>query len=408
MSRRHDYRRSELTREARRYKTATAPAQGTAQGQAQGAKGQAPVKSYPFPVGVYDQESQDGGTFSLVQTTAAQQFPIYNISPTGWIRGVWADFTMTVTGQATNSVSFHNDNPWSVINKVTLKDLGQQEIIGPIGGYDWMTLDKAGAYQEVSDPRSDLTYTATTGTGSTAGSFTFSLYLPFEWVIRDGLGVAENQSKPGWTIEIWMDSQANTYNQVPSVEGTLTIAWYPVSYTDPIAAAPSGGRPFAQSPPLSGTLQYWRTENDVQPSGSSEYDLVNGIGFPLRNIIYKVIDTSSGIRSDTDFPSPAQLNYGNVILFNKSQTRWISEMGRDFGWTVTGGNAAQSYEVGVRIVYFTKDIINKPGAELRYRYLDTQTNTLVRLSGSFGAACTLYALTNWISPTTKNYYSLIA
>src|SRR6185437_11861121 len=78
------------------------------------------VRPFPFPVGVYDTESQDGGTFSLAQTTAAQQFGIYNISPTGWIRGLWFDFSMAVTGQSTNSVSYHNDNPWSVINKVTL------------------------------------------------------------------------------------------------------------------------------------------------------------------------------------------------------------------------------------------------------------------------------------------------
>lgn len=394
---------------------APAPARPASSGQA-GPHGQqpAPVAAYPFPVGVYDSDSQDGGQFSLLQTTAAQQFPIYNISPTGWIRGVWADFSMVVTGQATNSVSFHNDNPWSVVNKVTLRDLGQQAIIGPIGGYDWLTLDKFGAYQNIGDPRADITYTATTGTGSTAGSFTFSLYLPFEFVRRDSLGVAQNKSKPGWTVELWMDSQANTYNQVPSVEGTLNVNWYPVSYTDPIASAPSG-RAFSATPPLPGTLQYWRSENEVQPASASEYDLVNGVGFPIRNIIYKVIDTAAGTRAagDTDFPSPATLQYGNVVLFAKSKTRWQSEEGRAFGFlgpTISSfaADGPMQRENGVYPVWFTEDFGLEPGQELRYRYLDTQTNTLVRLSGTFAAACTLYALTNWISPVSKNYYSLIA
>lgn len=382
---------------------AQSPAGGPAQGQ------QVAMRPFPFPVGVYDTEAQDGGTMSLAQTTAAQQFPIYNISPTGWVRGVWADFSMAVTGQSTNSVSYHNDNPWSVINKVTLRDLGQQAIIGPIGGYDWMTLDKFGAYQNIGDPRADATYTATTGTGSTAGTFTFSLYLPFEFVKRDGLGIAENTSKPGWTIEIWMDSQANTYNQVPSVQGTLTISWYPVSYTKPIGAAPNG-RSFSQTPPLSGTLQYWRSENEVQPASASEYDLVNGVGFPIRNLIYKCVDTSAGTRAsgDTDFPSPFQLQYGNVILFSKSKTRWQSEMGRAFFFTSTTPDSAFARENGVYPVWFTSDFTVAPGDELRYRYLDTQTNTLVRGSGTFGAACTLYVLTNWIAPVDKNYYSLVA
>ena len=381
---------------------------GAATAQAPAKAGQqAPPPAFAFPVGVYDQESQDGGTFSLLQTSAAQQFAVYSVSPTGWIRGVWCDFTMTVAGQATNSVSYSGNDPWSVIEKMTLKDLGQQEVIGPVGGYDWMCLNKHGAYQDVSDPRSDLTYTATTGTGSTAGSFTFSLYIPFEFVARDALGVAENKSKPGWTIEIWMDSQANTYNQVPSVMGTLTCAFYPISYTDPESGSPLG-RSFAQAPPEVGTLQYWRSENDVQPAGSSEFDLTNGIGFPLRNVLYKTIDTSSGLRSDADFPSPAQLNYGNVILFSKSRARWQSEIGRAFGWTVTTVDTAQGREQGVYSVWMTQDFTNKVGAELRRRYLNTNTNTLVRIQGSFGAACTLYAMTNWISlAKANNYASLI-
>jgi len=385
----------------------TTPA-GAAMAPAPAKAGQpAPVPPFAFPVGVYDQESQDGGTFSLLQSAAAQQFAVYSVSPTGWIRGVWCDFTMTVAGQATNSVSYAGDNPWSAIEKMTLKDLGQQEVIGPLGGYDWMCLGKHGAYQDISDPRSDLTYTATTGTGSTAGSFTFSLYIPFEFCARDALGVAENKSKPGWTIEIWLDSQAKTYNQVPSVMGTMTCAFYPISYTDPASGTPLG-RSFAQAPPEVGTLQYWRSENDVQPAGSSEFDLTNGIGFPLRNVLYKTIDTSSGLRSDADFPSPAQLNYGNVILFSKSRARWQSEIGRAFGWTVTTVDTAQGREQGVYPVWMTQDFTNKVGAELRRRYLNTNTNTLVRIQGSFGAACTLYAMTNWISlAKANNYASLI-
>src|SRR5208282_2166369 len=243
-------------------------------------------------VGMYDNEAQDGGTFTLVQTAAPQQFPIYNITPTGWIRGCWFDFAMKVTANVANVVSYS-------VQKVTLRDLGQQAVIGPIGGYDWMSLDKFGAYQNISDPRSELTYTAVAGSGATAGSFTFSLYLPFELVQRDALGVAENKSKPGWTVELWLNSQAASYNQVPSVFGTMTIAAFPISYSTPVSATPSG-RTFAPTPPLPGTLQYWRTENGAMPASSSNYDLVNGIGFPIRNLVYKYLDTASGTRFGGD------------------------------------------------------------------------------------------------------------
>ena len=373
-----------------------------------GSAPQAPPRPFPFPVGVYDAESQDGGQMSLVQTAAAQQFPIYNVSPTGWVRGIWCDVAMIVSGNVTNNVSYSKDNPFSAIQKITLRDLGQQAIIGPLAGYDWMVLNKLGGYQSVGDPRADITFTATTGTGSSGGSFTFSLYLPFEFVQRDGLGVAENQSKPGWTVEVFMDSQANTYNQVPSVFGTMSLTWYPVSYTKPIAAAPSG-RPFMQAPPKAGTLQFWRSENQAMPASASQYDLVNGVGFPIRNIIYKTVDTSAGTRAagDADFPNPATLQYGNVIQFAKTRLRWESEMGRVFGWFNTTPDTALARENAVYAWWRTQDFALEAGNELRYRYLDTATNTLVRLSGTFAATSTLFALTNWIAPVNKDYYSLI-
>jgi hypothetical protein len=388
--------------------TPAGAAAGTKPAQASGGSGAPAPAAYPFPVGMYDNEAQDGGTMTLPQTTAPQQFPIYNITPTGWIRGCWFDFSMKVTANVANIVTYSGDNPFSGIQKVTLRDLGQQAIIGPIGGYDWGSLDKFGAYQNISDPRSDLTYTAIAGGGATAGSFMYSLYLPFEMVQRDALGVAENKSKPGWTVELWLNSQAATYNQVPSVMGTMTIAAFPVSYSTPVSATPSG-RTFSSTPPLPGTLQYWRTENGAMPASSSNYDLVNGIGFPIRNLIYKYLDTASGTRfgGDAAFPSPVTLQYGQVIMFAKTAARWISEMGRPYGFTSNVPDTAQGREYGVYVWWRTQDFDMQVGAELRQRYLDTATNTLVRLTGTFGAAGSLNVLTNWVAPVTSNYYSIV-
>jgi hypothetical protein len=356
---------------------------------------------------MYDNEAQDGGTFTLLQTTAPQQFPIYNITPTGWIRGVWFDFSMAVAANVSNVVSYSGNNPWSSIQKVTLRDLGQQAVIGPFDGYDWLTMNKFGAYQNIADPRADLTYAAVAGAGATGGTFAFSLYMPFEFVQRDALGVAENKSKPGWTIELWLNSQAATYNQVPSVMGTMSVAAFPVSYSTPVSATPMG-RSFGATPPLPGTLQYWRTENGAMPAASANYDLVNGIGFPVRNLIYKYLDTSSGTRlgGDVAFPTPVTLQYGQIIMFSKTSKRWISEEGRAFG-LFNAPDTALGREYGVFVWWRTQDFDMQPGAEMRQRYLNTQTNTLVRLTGTFGAAGSLNVLTNWIAPVSGEYYSLV-
>lgn len=381
---------------------APAPSQG-------GQKKQPAPRAYPFPVGVYDVEAQDGGTMSLVQTTAPQQFPIYNVTPDGWLRGIWFDFTMTTASNAA-TVAFQADAPFSVINKVTLRDLGQQAVIGPIGGYDWMTLNKFGGYEFIGDPRADLTYSVTAGSGATGGSFAFSLYLPFEFVARDALGVVDNTSKPGWTVEIWMDASTAVYSTSPTTLGTLVIAAYPVGYTKPVGAAPTG-RPFAQTPPKAGTLQYWVSEGGQGAfNGQFTYDLVNGISFPLRNWLYKMVANSNGTRATGDgyWPSPATLQYGNVIMKAISKNRWINEQQNDFFLTNTTADGALGRENGVFPICRAKDFYSIAGDELRYKYLNTQQGTLVRLSGSTGGAALLYVLVNYIKPVDKSYYGLIA
>ena len=382
-----------------------------AQGQQGAAAAPAPMP-WPFPVGVFDVSIQDYDN-SAAQTTSAQLLPLWNVSPTGWMRGLWFDFAMTVTGQSVNNVSYSKDNPFSVVQKVTLYDLGG-EVVVQLTGYMWLILNKYGGYFNTGDPRADVNYSATTGTGGTAGTFHFALSLPLEVVQRDGLGVAQNESKPGWKVELYVDSQANTYNQVPSVQGTLRVRGYIDAYTEPAASAP-GGRPFAQTPPLPGTLQYWKYETAPISSGAGKYDLTNGIGFPIRNVLYLFYDQSGNTRATGDgyIPDPFVLLMGNVQLFNRGLANYFAEVGRDYGFIGAAASAASNdsalqRENGVLPFYRTLDIGNEPGNELRFRYWDTQVNTLLRLQGTFGGAVNVYALVNWIATPSKNRYSLIA
>ena len=226
----HPYRRSQLHREIVRYRaTQTKPAPG-AGSTGSGAAAPAAPSPWPFPVGVFEQDVADIDQ-SVTQSASAQLWGQWNLSPSGWLRGAWIDFLMTVTTNVTNSVTFSKDNPFSGVQKLTVYDLGG-EVVQQYTGYQLMVANKLGGYFNVGDPRGDLNYSATTGTGGTAGSFHFVLYVPLEIIGRSALGVVQNESKPGWRIEIFVDSQANTYNQVPSVFGVLRIRGYMASYTD--------------------------------------------------------------------------------------------------------------------------------------------------------------------------------
>jgi hypothetical protein len=388
-----------------------------------------PPMPYPFPVGVYESTTQDYDNTVLLASsvtawTSPVQAPLWNLSPTGWLRGVWFDFTLFfASGNAAGA--FANDGPWSLVQKVILYDLGGEVVISLLG-YEWLMMNKFGGYFNVGDPRGDLTFVtnAATGNSQAAPAAHYILYLPLEVVLRDALGVVQNESKPGWKIELWFDTAANavaggkTSGGTPftgaAVNPSVRVKGYIDSYTEPASAAPNG-RPFAQTPPLPGTLQYWKQENQSLPTGTAKFDLSNGIGFPIRNILYYTRDASdiSRATSDANWPDPSTLLIGNINFFTRGRLVFISKYGKSYGFTGYGGapaaaDTAGGRENGVWPVPFTQDLNNDPGQELRFKYIDTQVNTLIRLTGSFGGALTFFAVTNWVATPSQNRYALIA
>jgi hypothetical protein len=372
----------------------------------QGGKNAAPaVRPYPFPVGVYESTVQDyDNTVTLGATPTLA--PLWNMSPTGWARGMFINFLFTsTTGTVTAATG---DMPFAGLQKITIYDLGG-EVVLQLLGYEAMVMNKFGGYFNVGDPRADLSYTYVTGAGGTSSFF---IYLPFEVVVRDALGTVQNESKPGWKVEIWLD--ANGVGQAASTAGNCRVRGYIDSYTEPAAAAPNG-RPFSQTPPLPGSLQYWKSENVSLPGGTAKYDLTNGVGFPIRNLIYYVHDAGNSTRAtgDTDWWDPATLLVGNINYFTRSKALWISKLSKDYGMAgygaaIPGADSAMGRENGVFPVWFTKDLTLEVGGELRFKYLDTQVNSLIRITGSMNGATTFFVLSNWLATPSKNRYALIS
>lgn len=363
------------------------------------------LPAQPFRVGVYETTTPDLDV-SLAQTAAAQKLTTWKVSPNGWLSGIFCLFEMSVSGNVTNSVTYSKDNPFSVIQKVTFRDLGNREIFGPLTGYEWFTTNKWGGYwggADGSDPRNPAgAFVATTGTGGTAGTFSFTLWVPLELVHRDTLGLIENKSaSSAYTLEIYIDSQANTYNQVPSVFGTVRLRANVDGYTEP-EQADARGRAFSQSPPAKGTVQYWTSEVFAAPSGLTKYNIQNGIGYSIRNIDLVAYDNSTGNRVTVggvggEYPDPTTLSFGKIQLVQMPLRMWLDKMAR---WFELGVNSTvDSYgaqENGVLALPMTRDFINTPGDELRNGYLVTKAGNVLQWSGSTTAAINVHFLVNYV------------
>lgn len=367
--------------------TATAPKQAVA------------VPAQPFRVGVYAQETNDYDS-TLTMTTATVNYPTYTLQPNGWLRGLWCLFECVTAANAA-AVTFKADGPFSAVSKITFKDVGNREVFGPLTGYDWACVMKFGGYFEIGDPRADLTFSATTGAGATGGSFVLPMYLPLEIASRDALGDIENKSSSSaYKVDIVLAASTSIYTVVPTTLGTVRLRIVEDGYTEP-DASDMFGRPLSQAPPAAGTIQYWTSENVDKSTGNADYLVQNGLGYSIRNLLFKLVD-STGTRSqgDTDWPDPTTLTFGKIQLFQRYTKHWQSRQGKAFGLTSTTADTAMGRENGVYPVWFTGDFGLRPGNELRNSYLDTKPGNILKWSGTIGGSGvhTLSTAVNYVVP----------
>lgn len=384
--------------------TAAPPAKGPAKPGAA-----PPVKAAPRPRSflVGTQDVIEGGDYDQTQTvdTTSHSMQSWALQATGWLKGLW--FLCTGTAQnAGATVQFASNGPWSVFGNVELDDVNNEAIFGPFDGYTWMLTNKFGGYQFSEDPRAANIYRATTGAGTSAGSFTFALYIPLEIVRRDALGAAASvNNTASLTVKLTTNPIGSVYSTVPTgttplsmrVQGTQVYYWQPMQ-TD------KAGRQIMDSPPAAGTTQYWTQGNLTVSAGTVNQQLNTALGYPWRNYLFVLVDSnSSRAQGESDWPDPLiQLKFEANSLYSQYQkSLWNRTMGADYGYQGSTFDQASALENGVKAVNWNKDFaFNKPGSETRKTYLVTSTGSNWIFNGSVGGSGThtLFSLVNYIAP----------
>lgn len=382
-------------------------ATATAHSQAQAAP--APL---PFRVGTQPTALQD--TVFPAQSLGAGTITLnpYNPTPNSFLSGLWIQVTSTVSANVTNVVTAAADGPFNVIQSLSFTDTNQKPIVGPINGYDLYLINKYGGYFGANDPRTGPNYQAiVTGSGSTAGSFAFFLYLPLEVDVRDSLASLENKStQSSYHLNITLNTETAVYGSVsPSVAPSVVVTVVEDGYLQPVGSDPAGA-PFATAPSQLGTTQFWVKGSYVLASGANVPQIQQGLGYPIRNYVFENYDTSNSTRAtgDTDWPSPVQFYYKGTLTQNINKATWREKMARKFGYPTAALDSANGLDSGVFVMEFNRDNLQVPGAELRNGYLQTATGDLIQLNGSWGAASTMYVLANYVAPISGTVASIRA
>jgi hypothetical protein len=389
---------------------------------------QAAPKPRPFRIGV---QSKDEIDYDVTVTAAAstQDLPVLNIPPAGFLRGLYVLVEAVAGNTGTVAVAFKEDAPFNVLETITLEDVNNQPIVGPISGHDLMLINKYGGYAGFSDPRGapGPAYYALSGAGTTAGTpnsaqggaYSFVLRVPVELVQRDGLGSLPNKSGTSmFKLRMRANTIANVFATAPGHATTPSIIRFrvqQVNWWDP-PETDLKGRPLAQNPPAVQTTQYWSKASYPVAAGQSRQGLQR-VGFLIRNLIFVLRDTS-GTRSgsgDTAWPDPFTLQFEAIQLIVRARILWLKLMAERFGTVraeaLAGGTALGDTFIRDNAVYvepFNLDFALVPGAETRMGYLATSSASRLEIQGTLGTgAGTMSVLTNDVAPANGDDLQIV-
>jgi len=367
----------------------------TPQAPPKGGNAQAAPALAPFRSGTQRTLSSDGYSTTCQPGASTTDLADYTPSPNNYLSGLWITATAAASAN-TKTVAFAGDGPLNFFSAVTFQDSNEKPIVGPFDSYTLAVINKFGGYQANGDPRASTQYVATAGSGSTGGSFTITWYVPIQAINRDGLGSLQNQSSAStFTLKLTVNTSAAIYTTAPTTVPTATIKVYEDGWWKGNKAGAS------PTPPKAGTTQYWTRGSYNALSGSEQFQVSQGLGYPIRMYILIDYNTSSSpntrANGDSDFPDPFQWIFKGTSFWNVGKTFWKDQMSRWYGLTSTTADTAGGLENGVFIVPFNMSFEKSPGAELPFAYLSTNQGDYSQIVGSWSNTDKLYVVANYMA-----------
>jgi len=368
--------------------------------EAKGGGKQAPVMPRSFICGSRKNDKGDYDSGSVVLTTAEQRLQAYQIAPSGYLRGVYLVVENTAVNTTVTTVAYQENGPWNVLSVIRFLDTNSRPFIGTLTGYDVMILNKYGGYTFQGDPEMSATYSATSGTATTAGTFAFVLYLPLEIVMRNALGAQLNKSGAAqFALEMFAAGTGTVFSTAPATSSTLRVRSTLMSWLDP-EDTDARGNPVQQDPPYLNTTQRWEKQAGIPISAGERTLRFQGIDGLVRMLIFIAYRSAlTRANGETDWPDPVSLKYEESFLI-QSRIRLLYRffIAMHYGYSAAN-EAAGGRDNGVYPVWeFMQDFERKPGGELTRTYLPMSSASNLEMSGSWGSAVTLDVLVNKVVP----------
>lgn len=311
---------------------------------------------------------------------------VINVPAYGFLRGLW--FQLVASGGVAGTYAAL-DAPYNALS-LTFQDVSGNPFVGPVpAGFFLSAIQKYGGYRFAMDPR--------LLTSGTVPNFTVYYYVPVELIKRSGLGSITNlNAAASYQIYATLSASTTVFSAAPTTMPAVTLSVYQDCWAQPPAQDVLGNLT-TRTPPNLNTTQFWTLQSyAVAGSGYQTIKLLR-VGYYIRNMILYVVN-GSGVRSDTPTPTQFELWKDNQQLWIKPTALWRQQIYASYGYTPNTLDAAGGQDTGIYPITFADDFGLLPGNELRNGYLPTLQSTKLEVRGTWGAAATLYVLTNDVAP----------
>lgn len=333
--------------------------------------GNPPMPMVEFVAGSYEHDEVIIQARPTTTFSAGENGVRIPINAFGFLRGVLLTVSATTAGNAAN-VAFAADGPFSAIGQVSIVDVSGAPLFGPLSGFQVYLCNKFGAYELSSDPTNNPEYVATTGTGATGGSFTFSLWLPIEAVKRTAFCALANRSNAArFNLVYNVAPSSAVYATAPTTLPTVNVTAVGYYWSDPQDVDPLG-RPIQQTPDYNGSTQFWTVDPQVAVAASNRIHVLNRVGNLIRTIIIVQRDASAARVAWTG--NVRQTWDGRVV-----HDTTVDSMRRRVRCATN-----QTVDTGVLVFQFTQDNVTGAGGERKALYLPTTDGT--RMEFQFSSA----------------------
>lgn len=361
----------------------------------------------PFFPGSLDLETRTY-TQTVTVGTSQQSLPTFYPKTNGFLCDLWIDVQCVTSGNSAN-VAFNEDYPPRSLAVVTLSDTGGQPILGPMTGWEFGEFVKWGGFSFSDDYRDSQTYSATTGTGGTGGSFNMILHIPVQFVKREPLGPLPNtNSNNAYALDITIATTAQIYSTAPTAAGALTVRVYQDSYRQS-SGFDAQKNATVQTPPGLGAVLYARKNTMPVSAGTIDVELSQQEG-SYRALHFMLRDSnSSRAQGDSDWPDPMQVYFNNDVPYDRTKRFWMRRQERDYGYTATV-ETLNGRSNGTFTLPFITDHELKAGSEDRYKYLSVSAADTLGVRGTIGGSGThqLTTVYNFVRPPGGNIKGLTA